>query len=80
MSTIFDFLTVAAFVVMAGAYFTWGEGSQKLLLHLLICAATFAVANQLGNRGFGIFGALLLAAGAGYAVMLFRKHRLGPDA
>lgn len=79
MTTVFDFVTVAAFLAMAGAYFIWGEGDQKLLLHLLVSAVAFAIANQLGNRGYELFGALVAVAGVGYAVLAFRSHRPGVE-
>lgn len=72
MSTIFDFATVAAFLALVAAYLAWGKGDQKLLMHLFVSAVAFAIANQLGNRGMELFAVLVLAAGAGYAVMMFR--------
>lgn len=75
--TIFDIVTVAAFLAMAVAYFARGNGDQKLLLHLLLAALAFAVSNQLGNRGFELFAALILLAGIGYAVIVFRHASSG---
>ncbi|MBN9064095.1 MAG: hypothetical protein BGP06_12865 [Rhizobiales bacterium 65-9] len=72
MSTIFDFVTVAAFLALVAAYMAWGRGDQKLLMHLMVSAVAFAIANQLGNRGLDLFAVLVIAAGAGYAVMMFR--------
>jgi Na+/H+ antiporter NhaD/arsenite permease-like protein len=77
--TIFDIVTVAAFLTMAAAYFAWGNGNQKLLLHLLVAALAFAVANQLGNQGFELFATLILLAGIGYAILVFR-HASGGHA
>lgn len=72
MSTIYDVVTVLAFLAMAAFYFMRGNNDQRLLMHLLVSGVCFAVANQLGNRGHDLLGILLLAAGAGYAVYLFR--------
>ena len=77
MSTIFDFLTVGAFLAMAVAYFMRANGDQKMLFRLLGPAIAFAVANQLGNKGYSFFAVLLLVAGVAYAVHLFRQHRHG---
>jgi hypothetical protein len=74
MSTIFDFLTVGAFVTMAGAYFYLANGDQKVLFRLMVPAISFAVANQLGNKGFPVFAVVLLVAGAAYAIFLFRNR------
>jgi hypothetical protein len=75
MSTIYDFLTVGAFIAMALGYFAWGRNDQRLLLHMLLSAVTFAVANQLGNNGYGLFAFALLAVGAGYAAYLLHNKR-----
>ena len=74
MSTIYDFATVGAFLVMVGAYLKLAQGDVKLLQWLMLPAVAFAVANQLGNRGYGLFATLLLAAGAGLAYLLFRRR------
>jgi hypothetical protein len=48
-----------------------------MLLHLLLCAVMFAVANQLGNRGSPILALILTAAGAGYALLIFLGRKPG---
>ena len=73
MSTIFDFVTVAAFAILVLAYFTWGRNDQRLLVHLMLPAIAFAAANQLGNHGSEALAALLTLAGAGYAAYAFRR-------
>jgi hypothetical protein len=73
MGSPFDFLTVGAFVCVVVAYLKWGEGDRNLLLKLLLSALTFAIANQLGNAGSIVLAVVLLAAGAGYAVLAFRR-------
>jgi len=77
LSTIFDFLTVGAFLAMVVSYFLLVNGDQKLLPKLLICAIAFAVANQLGNRGYVFFAVLLLVAGVAYSFHLFRRRNSG---
>lgn len=74
MSTIFDVLTVGAFIAMAGAYFVLANGDQKIMLRLLIPGVMLAVANQVGNHGYTFFAVLLLVAGGAYAVHLFRNR------
>lgn len=74
MSTIYDFATVGSFLLMVGAYVKLAHGDMKLLQWLMLPAVAFAVANQLGNRGYDLFAVLLLAAGAGLAYMLFRSR------
>jgi len=37
---------------------------------MMVAAIAFAVANQLGNRGAGVFAILLIGAGLGYAVLV----------
>lgn len=73
MSTAFDVLTVTAFVAVVLAYFKWGQQDLGLLIRLMLSGIAFAAANQLGNAGAFVFGALLLLAGAGYAVIAFRR-------
>lgn len=73
MSTAFDVLTVTAFFGIALAYFKWGEHDLGLLMRLLVSGVALAAANQLGNSGAVVFGALLLLAGTGFAVLCFRR-------
>jgi hypothetical protein len=42
-------------------------------MRLLISGVALAAANQLGNAGAIVFGALLLLAGTGFAVLCFRR-------
>lgn len=76
MSTIFDFLTVGAFIAMAAVYFMRANGDQKLMMRLLIPAIGFAVANQLGNHGYSFFAVVLLVGSAAFATYLLRGHKL----
>ena len=74
MSTAFDVLTVTAFFGIVLAYFKWGQQDMGLLMRLLVSGVSLAAANQFGNAGAFLFGALLLVAGTGYAVFTLRRH------
>jgi len=65
--TLFDFVTVACFFAMAGAFFILTEREPQTLLHMVLAGIAFAVANQLGNGGYAFFGSILIIAGIGYA-------------
>jgi len=71
--TLFDFVTVACFLGMAGAYFMLTARQPRTLLHLLLAGISFAVANQLGNAGYDLLGSILIIAGIGYAVIVIRQ-------
>ena len=73
MNTAFDVLTVTAFFAIALAYVKWGEQDLKLLLRLLLAGVALAAANQLGNGGAVVLGAVLLLAGSGFAALSFRR-------
>ncbi len=73
MSSIYDFATVVCFLAVVCAFYFLTDRSQKFLLHLMVSAIAFAVANQLGNAGYGLFAAVLIAAGAGYAFLTIRR-------
>lgn len=77
METLFDFVTVACFLGLVGAYFLFTAQRPRTLLHLLLSGIAFAVANQLGNAGYGAFAVILIIAGIGYAVMIARAEK--PD-
>ena len=68
--TLFDFATVACFLAMAGGFFILTARQPRTLLHLLLAGIAFAVANQLGNAGYELFGLLLIAVGVGYAAII----------
>jgi hypothetical protein len=72
LSTLFDYLTVACFLVMAVAFFMLTERETRTLARLLISGIVFAVANQVGNNGWTILGLALVAGGAAYAVLTIR--------
>ena len=45
----------------------------RTLLHLLLAGIAFAVADQLGNADYAIFGLVLIIVGAGYAIIIIRQ-------
>ena len=44
-----------------------------VVLSMLIPAAVFAGANQIGNAGLTLFAVVLIVAGAGYAALVVKK-------
>jgi hypothetical protein len=70
MATIFDVVTVTCFAALVLAYFLFTSREPKTLLHLIIPAAAFAIANQVGNAGLIFLAVALIAAGAAYAVLV----------
>lgn len=72
MSTAFDFLTVACFIGLVIAFFQLTDRNTRILTQLIIPAAAFAIANQMGNAGLTIFALILVAAGAGYAALVVK--------
>jgi hypothetical protein len=73
MQTAFDVLTVACFAGLVMAYFRWTERDTRTLLHLMVPAVAFAVANQVGNAGLPFFGMVLIVAGIAYATLVVRN-------
>ena len=71
--TLFDFVTVACFLAIAGAFFMLTARQPRTLLHLLLAGIAFAVANQLGNADYAFFGFVLIIVGAGYAIIVIRQ-------
>jgi hypothetical protein len=70
MPSLFDFVTVACFLVVVGAFVFLTERDTKTLTRMMVAAIAFAVANQMGNRGAGVLAILLIGAGLGYAVLV----------
>jgi predicted branched-subunit amino acid permease len=75
METAFDFLTIACFAGLVIAYFQLTKRDTRTLMHLMISAAAFAIANQVGNAGLPMFALILIVAGAGYAALVVKKER-----
>jgi hypothetical protein len=74
MITLFDFLTVACFVGLVIAFFQWTDRDTSTLLHMLVPAVVFAIANQIGNAGLTLFSLVLIVVGAGYAALIVLKR------
>ena len=72
MSTGFDFLTVACFIGLVIAFLQLSDRNTRTLMQLVIPAAAFAIANQMGNAGLTVFALVLVAAGAGYAALVLK--------
>ena len=70
MPSLFDFVTVACFLVVVGAFVFLTERDTKTLTRMMVAAIAFAVANQMGNRGAGVLAILLIGAGLGYAALV----------
>jgi len=73
MTSIFDFVTVACFLAVVGAFVFLTERDKKSLGRLMVAAIPFAAANQLGNRGRVFSRSLLIGAGLGYAALVVAR-------
>ena len=73
MATVFDFVTVACFLTIVGAFVFLTDRQPKTLLRLLVPSFAFAVANQLGNDGSKPLAILLILVGLGYAFLVVRR-------
>jgi len=72
MTSVYDFVTVACFLGVVGAFVFLTDRDPKMLVHLMIPAIAFAIANQLGNAGSSVLAVLLIIAGVGYTVIIIR--------
>jgi hypothetical protein len=70
--TLFDVVTLACFVAMAGAFFWFAAGDVRKLPQLILSGIVFGVANQLGNADYVLLASILIVAGAGYALFVMR--------
>jgi hypothetical protein len=73
MAALFDYVAVACFLGMAGAFFILTAREPRTLLHLLVVGISFAIANQVGNAGYTVLAAILIIAGIVYAAMIIRQ-------
>jgi hypothetical protein len=73
MNTLFDVLTVTCFVGLVIAFFQFTGRDNRTLIHFMLAGVVFALANQVGNHGFALPAAILIAAGIGYAVLVTTK-------
>ena len=74
MNDPFDFLTVGCFLATVVGFLVWTDHNTGILLRLLISAVAFAVANEIGRRGFPVLALLLTGAGASYALLILIKQ------
>jgi hypothetical protein len=74
MATVFDVLTVTCFVALVLAFVIFTSREPRTLLHLMIAAIVFAIANQVGNAGLSWLGFALIGAGAVYAALVVRAR------
>ncbi len=79
MSTIYDFLTVAIFAILVGYFLFLTDRRPQLLMHVLLAAVVFAVANQVGdfasktgNVGMHALAVVLIVAGVAYVGVVAR--------
>jgi nitrate/nitrite transporter NarK len=72
MATVFDYVTVACFLGMAGAFFILTAREPRTLLKLLVVGIAFAIANQVGNAGYTLLAVILIIAGIVYATLIIR--------
>ncbi len=74
MATMFDYVTVACFLAMAGAFLILTAREPRVLLHVLVAGIAFAIANQVGNAGYTILAAVLIIVGVAYAAITIRLN------
>jgi hypothetical protein len=72
MATVFDVITVTAFVGLVIAYFRFSDREIRTLLYFGLAAVAFAVANQVGNAGHLLLATALIVAGTGFAAFVLR--------
>jgi hypothetical protein len=77
MFTVYDFVTVTCFICVVLTYFMFTEGGMKVLAHFMLPAASFAIANQVGNHAgndtlMNALAVILIAAGIGYTYIIVR--------
>jgi hypothetical protein len=79
MSTVYDFLTVAMFAILVGYFLFLTDRRPQLLMHFLVSAVVFAVADQVGdfasktgNVGMHALAVVLVVAGVAYAGVVAR--------
>jgi hypothetical protein len=73
MTTYFDILTVACFILMVIAFLLLTDRHPRTLAHLLLSGVAFAIANQVGNAGSTVLALMLVGIGAGYAALEISK-------
>jgi hypothetical protein len=77
MTSFFDLLTVACFIIVVIAFLFLTERQPRTLVHLLLSGVALAIANQVGNAGSTLLGLMLVGAGVGYAVLVVQNKPSG---
>ena len=79
MGSAYDLVTVAAFGILVGYFVFLTDRNPRRLMHFMISAVAFAVANQVGNAALRSEGLALhvtaitlILAGVAYAVIATR--------
>jgi hypothetical protein len=77
MQTVYDFVSVICFICIVLTYFMFTEGGMKVLVHFMLPAVAFAIANQLGNHAgndvpMNVLAVILIVAGIGYTFIIVR--------
>ncbi len=75
METQFDYVTIACFLAMAGAFFILTAREPRTLLYLLISGVAFAIANQLGNAGDIVLASIVIVGAMAFAVITIWQGR-----
>jgi hypothetical protein len=70
MTTLFDVVTVTCFVGLVIAFFQFTSRDTRILMHFMLSAIVFAVANQVGNHGSVLLASILVVVGIAYAVLI----------
>jgi hypothetical protein len=77
MATFFDALTVVCFIGLVVAFFQFTERDTATLLRYMLSGIVLAIANQLGNMGYVVFGCILVIAAMGFGWLSFTKPKDG---
>jgi hypothetical protein len=79
VETIYDFVTVAIFVILVGYYVFLSDRRPRLLWQFLLSTVVIAVADEVGNFaskggsvGMHALAIVLIVAGAAYAAIAAR--------
>lgn len=70
MATYFDYLTVACFLFVTGAFFFLTDRAPRTLVQMSVAGLVFAVANQLGNADYDKLAIALVIGGMAYAAII----------
>jgi hypothetical protein len=73
MATFFDALTIACFIGLVVAFFGFTERDTATLLRYMLSGIALAIANQLGNMGYVVFGCIIVIAAMGFGWLSLGK-------